>query len=673
MKKKSIKTTALLITIPTLLIAMIIVSLLGYTTARKTLLEASSREMTYCLDSVIHNIETSLAKNRKVAEALAKNVESVGEHMTQEDYGRILTSFIGMNQESFGGGIWFEPYAYNAAVPYFSPYCMRENDKVVYVDNYSLGDGVFYTDQDWYTKAMKISDSAVWSEPYYDEFAKISMVTASAPFYGADGKLKGIATADIDLTQLQKMITSMNIRGGRAFLISSDGTYIADEDNSKLLTMKITQENALATLGQQILNQKNGTGSCVEDGQKNLVWYAQVPESEWIAVICVSENVLLSEVTALGRNLFIGCILFALIGSILMYGFIKGKIVSPLRTLADTTQQIADGNLDVVFKSHVNNEIGVVSLTLEKTVERLRNYIAYINEISDTLYVIAEGKLVFDLKNDYAGEFARIKQALLDISKSLSTAMASIHEASLRVHKGAGQIAENGQLLASGTGEQAESIEMLAQTIDEINEVIQQNAVIANKAKEKVGHVSLEIGKSSAKMKEMTEAMDKISEQTSRTSQIIKTIEEIAVQTNMLSMNAAIEAARAGEAGRGFAVVAQQVRELANKSAEAVKDTNALIELTLEAVSSGVRIADDTAASLGEVVEGSNEVNGLIEEISSASGSQAGTISIIKQEISQISVVVKNNSEIAEESASSSEELAAQSHLLQELVSRFQQ
>lgn len=672
MKSKSIKTTALLVTIPILLVAMIIVSLLGYTTARKTLLESSNREMAYCLDSVINSIETSLSNNRKIVETLAKAVESTKAHMAEDDYGKILTSFIGTNDETFGGGIWFEPYSFQPDVQYFSPYCMRENGKVVYVDNYSLGENVYYTEQDWYTGAKNINESAVWSEPYYDDFAKISMVTSSAPFYDGNGKLMGIATTDIDLTELQKMVASMDIRGGRAFLISSDGTYIADEDADKLLAKKITEEDAsLAALGKEILSAKNGSGSYEDAGNKNLVWYAEVPESGWIAVITVSEDILMAETNALARNLFIGCIIFAFIGSLLMINFIKKKIARPLRALADATGQIADGNLNVTLENHSDNEIGTVSRTLEKTVARLRDYIAYIDEISDTLYAIAEGKLVFQLKHDYAGEFARIKEALTTISTSLSSAMASIYDSSMRVSLGSEQIAGNGQLLASGTAEQADSVNNLASTVNEMETAITENASNAYNANEKVTHVGHEITESSKKMDEMITAMDKISEQSNQTGQIIKTIEEIAVQTNMLSMNAAIEAARAGEAGKGFAVVAQQVRELATKSAEAVKDTNVLIELTLEAVASGVHIADDTASTLKYVVEGSDEVAALISEISSSCSGQAETLSKIKQEISHISEVVKNNSEIAEESASSSEELSAQAQLLQELVSKF--
>lgn len=672
MRSKSIKTTALAITIPTLLVSMIITSLLGYTTARRTLLESSGREMNYCLSSVINDIEISLSNNRKVVETMAKTVESVSGHLTEEDYGKLLTSSVGTNDETFGGGIWFEPYAYSPTAQYFSPYCMRENGKVVYVDNYSLGEGVYYTDQDWYTGAMNITSGAVWSEPYYDDFAKISMVTSSSPFYDANGKLMGIATTDIDLTQLQKMIVNMDIQGGRAFLIASDGTYIADRDDDKLLAKNITQEDAsFAELGRAIISAKNGTGSYVENGQKNLVWYAEVPESGWIAVISVAESALMAQTTALGIKLFLGCVICSILGSLLMISFIKRKIVKPLRNLAGVTQQIADGNLDVTLKTDSDDEIGLVSRTLEKTIFQLRNYIAYISEISGTLHSLAQGQLTLELKYDYTGDFSRIKEALIEISDSLNTAMSSINNASSGVSRGAQQIAENAQLLAEGTEEQTGSVDKLALTVEEITQAIRLNAENAQRANEMVRSVDTEIETGTHKMDDMIEAMELISRQSSETGQIIKTIEEIAEQTNMLSMNAAIEAARAGESGRGFAVVAQQVRELANKSATAVKETNALIELTVQAVEKGARIADDTASSLQTVAEGSRGVYGLIEKITEESGQQAQTVSRIQEELNQISTVVRSNSEIAEESAGASEELASQSQLLKELVSRF--
>ncbi|MSS63259.1 methyl-accepting chemotaxis protein [Velocimicrobium porci] len=673
MKKQSIKKMALLIVVPTISIAVLVISLLGYMTARKTILTTSNSEMEFCLSSVTEKIQKSLSNNRKVVETIARTVESLGSHMTEEDYGKLLTSSVGTNDETFGGGIWYGENAYKNK-QYFSPYCMRENGKVTYFDNYSLGDGVLYTDQDWYKNAMDIKESVVWSEPYYDEFAKISMVTASAPFYNGAGNFMGVATTDIDLTELQKMITSLEIEGGRAFLISAKGVYIADEDSEKLLKQNITEEqnSSLAELGKQILEKKNGTGSYKDGKTKYMVWYSEVPESDWYIVTAVNRKELMKETNALGRNLLIGCIFFIFISTYLVYRFMSRSIVKPLEKLALTTKEIADGNLDVKIDIKSDNEIGVVVESLEKTVAQLQNYIAYINEIAVTLGTIAEGKLVFELQHDYSGEFAKIKEAMLGISSSLTKALTSIYESSERIANGSEQVADNGQVLAEGAVEQTESVDRLANTIKDISEIINNNAEHAGEANEKVNGVGQEILASCDKMNQMTKAINVISEQSKETSRIIQTIEEIASQTNMLSMNAAIEAARAGEAGKGFAVVADQVRELANKSAEAVKETNALIAQTLEAVANGEEMARVTEEALKSVVASSDEVAVLIEKITKESNEQANKLVAIQNEVDQISTVVKNNSDIAEESAGASEELSAQVQMLEQLVGQFE-
>jgi methyl-accepting chemotaxis protein len=200
---------------------------------------------------------------------------------------------------------------------------------------------------------------------------------------------------------------------------------------------------------------------------------------------------------------------------------------------------------------------------------------------------------------------------------------------------------------------------------------IKTNAQNADKANELVVETKAEADNGTTQMREMLKAMEEINDFSVSVNKIIKVIDDIAFQTNILALNAAVEAARAGAAGKGFAVVAEEVKNLAQKSAEAAKETTALIEGSITKIGDGSRIVKETATALDRIVKGIENVADLVHSIAQASKEQTQGAEQISQGIIQVSQVIQTNSSISEETAAASEELSGQADLLSEQVAQF--
>jgi len=229
------------------------------------------------------------------------------------------------------------------------------------------------------------------------------------------------------------------------------------------------------------------------------------------------------------------------------------------------------------------------------------------------------------------------------------------------------------QSLAEGATEQAASLEETAAGAEEMASMIKTNASNAAEARTLAGTARNSAEQGTQAMDRMLRAIDEIKASSDETAKIIKTIDEIAFQTNLLALNAAVEAARAGEAGKGFAVVAEEVRNLAQRSAEAARDTAQMIQGSAANADNGVAIAQEVGQSLAEITEGTRKVNDLVSEIAVGSGEQAQGIDQINSAITQMDSVTQHNASCAEESAAASEELAGQAGELNGMVAELRQ
>lgn len=370
--------------------------------------------------------------------------------------------------------------------------------------------------------------------------------------------------------------------------------------------------------------------------------------------------------TVLMAAVIIAVILVGVFFSFVIIRLIK----APISEIENAAIKMAEGDLDVEISYSAKDELGVLAAQVRRLIHKLQ---VIIDDENKFLAKMAAGDFTVDsiCEGEYTGGFYPLLISFRGIAEKLNDTMVKINESSAQVASGSQQVSDGAQALSQGATEQASSVQELAATINDISNMVKQNADNARQANEKAGSISTEMNVSNEKMQQMIQAMGDISNSSNEIGKIIKTIEDIAFQTNILALNAAVEAARAGAAGKGFAVVADEVRNLASKSAEASKNTAALIENSLKAVENGTRIADETARSLFEAVNDVNEMTGIIGQISEASGIQADSISQITMGIDQISSVVQTNSATAQESAAASEELSSQSQLMKSLVGKF--
>lgn len=255
-----------------------------------------------------------------------------------------------------------------------------------------------------------------------------------------------------------------------------------------------------------------------------------------------------------------------------------------------------------------------------------------------------------------------------DLVRPIARMVDSLARNSDEVLSAAGQLAGASQTLSQGASEQAAALQETSASMDRMAAMTRSNAEHSRDAAELIREVDTDVQASQEVLGSMVASMSAIRESSQRVGEIIRTIDQIAFQTNILALNAAVEAARAGEAGMGFAVVADEVRALAHRSAQAARDTAALIQESCARAEVGSSQVDEVSAAIEGITGRMAKVRGLVEQVSRATEDHALGISQVSQAVTGMEQVTQTTAATAEESAAASEELNAQAGASMQVV-----
>ena len=511
---------------------------------------------------------------------------------------------------------------------------------------------------------------ATWMEPYFNANISKTIISYVVPFYLKNGDNYGVTGVDFDFAYLDDLLKkNQKYEGDSSFLINAEGKILYHAQYQNGENFQEIEDGKYADAFKEMQEKDHGfvhEGS----GKSSILMGFTTLENGWKIVTVPSYHEIYGSLESFKLTFTVFSVFFAAFMLVLAV-LVGNRIAHPIVKLSKSVERMSQGALDEKITVKDQTEIGALAHSLESLGEQLKNYKLYIGEISQVLNQMSEGELSISLQHEYNGEFACIKAALNALSGKLTDLIGNIQTSSERVSEFAGNVANSAQSLSQGSIEQAGSIEQLSERIRAISDHVEKSAENTKLANAEARSTQGEVEKADQQMQKMQKAMEEISDKSGEISKIIKTIDDIAFQTNILALNAAIEAARAGTYGKGFAVVADEVGNLAQKSADAAKDTTTLIEETVRAVEEGAKLAEHTAVSLQHVVKGSGQVNDLVNEIAKATEEQAKAVSDVREGINSISDVVQRNTATAEESGAASEELNQEAKALEKQVAEF--
>lgn len=607
-RMKSVRRKLLCGIFPIVIIAFITLAIVLTSNSKRIITNEILENLQTQVELSKSEIVTHVSKHRSLPISLAETVEAMLVTPENEDaYIELVKNLPLTNQDTLATGI-FMAVQYNGS--YFCPYAYKDGAAVIYTEDYFKDN----TDADWY----KIGDTdklVAWSAPYYDSIAGATMVTATSPIRDASGKLIGVATGDMDFTNIKKMVSEIKVgTSGYSMLITADGSYlgkgstqIQPDDNGIFPNITTDSNSSLAAFGKEAIQKLNGTGTYKEDGSTYLTYYSQMEETGWIIVLSLPASVINEDVNEMVEMVII--ITFAALTILFLFiFFISESITRPLKPLREDIAAISRGDFRRSISVHSSDEIGGISRSVNTMVAELRSIMNDIHSSTSLVTATASELEASAIQNKYAVE--QVAMAATDISHSNIEVVHATREV---------------EIIIGSVNEQAQKI---ARQMDLVRGALLTANGESNSGSIFVRQLNDDITKVFHDINNLSSVMLLLIEKTRQIDFIVETIQAISAQTNLLALNASIEAARAGDVGKGFAVVAEEIRKLAEQSSKSANDISRIISevdsvtknanestfVVVKSIDTSKGALKDVGEAFSRIVAGISDIEELIQE-----------------------------------------------------------
>lgn len=456
-------------------------------------------------------------------------------------------------------------------------------------------------------------------------------------------------------------------------IFDASGNAITEPENIEELSYVDVTLSDLAELHEKMRQGETGSGKAYSAllNADCFVGYSPIPGTPWNIVVLSSET----DFMGVCNDLMSIEITATIVGLLLALGLAVYNGLRIGMAVKTCTKRI-DGLIAGDMESRV-----VVVKNADETAELARSLFVLVETLkalsSDTIGMMTQMESGnFNLpeeaqSREYEGAFAELYNRTYGLSERISDSLSGLDSSASVVRGGAERVSNGAQVFNDGSIAQRTNISELSGTVNNFAIMVNGTADKCSGMKTMASNVNEDLNNVIDQMDKLMGSMDKITAVSEEIEEIVKTIEDISFQTNILALNAAVEAAKAGHAGRGFAVVADEVRNLAERSADAAKETTKLVKDTVLAVREGGRIANNTAKSVTEASETAAEVVLNMDKILNASEEQMFTVKQISACVERINTIINSSSMASEDSVIYGRELAEQAQILRTLVSGF--